>query len=92
MYYPIWAQRWLPRQCARDRVDLLHTPFHFGLPWSSPCPRVLTLHDAIDRVDYGPCDILARALGAARGREPTRPVGGAGPGRAGHHRERARPG
>jgi glycosyltransferase involved in cell wall biosynthesis len=55
MYYPIWAQHWLPRQCARDRVDLLHTPFHFGLPWSSPCPRVLTLHDAIDRVDYGSC-------------------------------------
>ena len=91
MYYPIWAQHWLPRQCARDRVDLLHTPFHFGLPWSSPCPRVLTLHDAIDRVDYGPRTSW-RGAGRRAGREPTRPVGGAGPGRAGHHRERARPG
>ena len=47
MPYPVWEQRWLPRQCGRDRVDLLHSPFNFGLPWSSPCPRVLTLHDAI---------------------------------------------
>ena len=50
--YPVWEQRWLPRQCQRDRVDVLHTPFHFGLPWWSPCPRVLTLHDAIDHAYY----------------------------------------
>jgi glycosyltransferase involved in cell wall biosynthesis len=25
----------------------LHSPFNFGLPWFSPCPRVLTLHDEI---------------------------------------------
>ena len=52
MRYPFWAHRWLPRQCALDRVDVVHSPFHFGLPWSSPCPRVLTLHDAIDHVYY----------------------------------------
>lgn len=45
-----WEQHWLPRRCAADGVDVLHSPFNFGLPWSSPCPRVLTLHDAIDRV------------------------------------------
>lgn len=49
MRYLAWEQRWLPRQCARDGVDLFHSPFNFGLPWSSPCPRILTLHDAIDR-------------------------------------------
>ncbi len=45
-----WQNRWLPRQCALDGAEVLHSPFNFGLPWSSPCPRVLTLHDAIDQV------------------------------------------
>jgi glycosyltransferase involved in cell wall biosynthesis len=48
MRYLAWEELWLPRQCARDGVDLIHSPFNFGLPWSSPCPRILTLHDAID--------------------------------------------
>lgn len=47
MRYVRWEQRWLPRQCAADRVDLLHTPFNFGLPWTARCPRILTLHDAV---------------------------------------------
>lgn len=69
MRYFQWEQRWLPAQCGRDRVDVLHSPFNFGLPWSSPCPRVLTLHDAIDQLYYGrrkflggvkPIDLLNR--------------------------------
>jgi glycosyltransferase involved in cell wall biosynthesis len=51
--YPIWEQYWLPQQCQKDRIDILHSPFNFGLPWFSPCPRVLTLHDAISQVYYG---------------------------------------
>jgi len=51
--YPIWEQYWLPRQCQRDQVEILHSPFNFGLPWFSPCPRVLTLHDAIEYAYYG---------------------------------------
>jgi glycosyltransferase involved in cell wall biosynthesis len=54
MRYLDWEQRWLPRQCAADRADVLHSPFNFGLPWSSPCPRVLTLHDAIDQIFHAP--------------------------------------
>ena len=50
MRYAFWEQYWLPKQCEKDRVDILHCPMNFGLPWSSPCPRVLTLHDTIDRV------------------------------------------
>jgi glycosyltransferase involved in cell wall biosynthesis len=53
MAYDIWEQSWLPRQARRDGVALLHSPFNFGLPWTSHCPRVLTLHDAIDRA-YAP--------------------------------------
>lgn len=53
--YPVWEQRWLPDRCRRDGVDLLHSPFNFGLPWASRCRRVLTLHDAIDQV-YRPDD------------------------------------
>jgi len=43
-----WQHRWLPGRCAEDGVDVLHGPFNFGMPWTAPCPRVLTLHDAID--------------------------------------------
>ncbi len=50
--YPIWEQYWLPQQCQKDSVDILHSPFNFGLPWFCPCPCVLTLHDAIDYVYY----------------------------------------
>jgi glycosyltransferase involved in cell wall biosynthesis len=53
MRYPIWEQWWMPNQCQKDRIDILHCPFNFGLPYFSPCPRVLTLHDAIDQVYYG---------------------------------------
>lgn len=51
MRYTLWEQYWLSRQCAADGVDVLHTPFNFGLPWSTDCPRVLTLHDAIGQLD-----------------------------------------
>jgi len=54
MRYVFWEQVWLPRQCARDRIDVLHSPYNYSLPWSSSCPRVLTLHDAIDAVYYRP--------------------------------------
>jgi len=50
--YVHWEQYWLPKQCEKDRVDILHCPLNFGLPWSSPCLRVLTLHDVIDQVYY----------------------------------------
>ncbi len=52
MKYIWWEQHWLSQQCRADRVDLLHSPFHFGLPWRSPVPRVLTLHDAIGNSVY----------------------------------------
>lgn len=51
MPYLRWEQAWLPRQCAADGADLLHSPINFGLPWSSSCPRVLTLHDAFGQGD-----------------------------------------
>ena len=35
-------------------MDVLHVPFNFGLPWSTHCPRVLTLHDAIESIYYQP--------------------------------------
>jgi glycosyltransferase involved in cell wall biosynthesis len=47
MRYLFWEQRWLPTQCRNDKVAVLHTPFNFGLPWTTHCYRVLTLHDAI---------------------------------------------
>ncbi|MEA5575976.1 glycosyltransferase family 1 protein [Anabaena sp. UHCC 0451] len=52
MRYILWEQYWLPKQCKEDQIDILHCPMNFGLPWFSPCPRVLTLHDAIDQIYY----------------------------------------
>lgn len=52
MRYLAWEQVWLREQCGRDGVDLLHCTFNFGLPWSAPCPKILTLHDAIDFIYY----------------------------------------
>lgn len=46
--YALWEQAWLPWRCSRDGVALLHAPANFGLPWFCGCPRVLTLHDAIE--------------------------------------------
>ncbi len=54
MRYTQWEQFWLPKQCVADRVDVLHSPYNFGLPVACFCPRVLTLHDAIDQLYYGP--------------------------------------
>ena len=62
MPYILWEQRWLPRQCALDRLDVLHSTFNFGLPISSCCPRVLTLHDAIDRIYSHPRRTLREKL------------------------------
>jgi glycosyltransferase involved in cell wall biosynthesis len=47
MKYTLWEQRWLARQCARDRIDVLHSPYNYGLPLRCDSARVLTLHDAI---------------------------------------------
>lgn len=68
--YAVWEQIWLPRACGRDGVDVLHAPANFGLPASSPCPRVLTLHDAIDEAYYAPRSALMARWrpGSVRGR------------------------
>ncbi len=43
-----WENVWLPLNCARDRVSVIHAPTNWGLPLFSRPARVLTLHDAID--------------------------------------------
>ena len=65
MRYVFWEQYWLPKQCEKDKIDILHCPFNFGLPWSSPCPRVLTLHDAIDQVYYSQSKTWQQQLNVA---------------------------
>ncbi len=52
MRYILWEQYWLLKQSEKYQIDILHCPMNFALPWSSPCPRVLTLHDAIDQIYY----------------------------------------
>jgi glycosyltransferase involved in cell wall biosynthesis len=54
MRYLMWEQLWVPRQLKADAADVFHSPMNYGLPWRSPCPRVLTLHDAIDQMYYLP--------------------------------------
>jgi glycosyltransferase involved in cell wall biosynthesis len=60
--YVLWEQVWLPRQCARDGVDLFHAPANFGLPYFCQCPRVLTLHDAIGAKHQWPRARLLHAV------------------------------
>ena len=52
--YFLWEQRVLPYLCRKRRIDLLHCPTNYGLPAFSPCPTVLTLHDAIAEKYYRP--------------------------------------
>lgn len=63
MRYLLWENYWVPRQLRTDRIDVFHCPMNYGMPWFTPCPRVLTLHDAIDQIYY-----LRRASWRARWR------------------------
>lgn len=46
----LWEQWDLPRMAARLKLDVLHGPSNRGLCAFSPCPTVLTRHDAIERM------------------------------------------
>jgi glycosyltransferase involved in cell wall biosynthesis len=52
MNYVRWEQQWVPQQCATDRIDVFHSPIHFGLPQWTRTRCVLTLHDAIEETYY----------------------------------------
>jgi glycosyltransferase involved in cell wall biosynthesis len=39
-----WEQLILPRQLARDRIDVVHSLGYVG-PVNTPCPHVLSIHD-----------------------------------------------
>lgn len=43
-----WLSLDLPKLLKRERIELFHTPHHFGLPFNAPCPTVVTIHDAIE--------------------------------------------
>ena len=46
-----WLSMDLPKLLKREKIELFHTPHHFGLPLNSPCPTVVTIHDAIEMED-----------------------------------------
>lgn len=46
-----WLSLDLPKLLKRERIELFHTPHHFGLPLHAPCPTVVTIHDAIEMQD-----------------------------------------
>ncbi|OYW24306.1 MAG: hypothetical protein B7Z55_02620 [Planctomycetales bacterium 12-60-4] len=46
-----WLSLDLPKALKRERIELFHTPHHFGLPLNAPCPTVVTIHDAIEMQD-----------------------------------------
>lgn len=45
-YRTLWEQTELPRQCARDGIDLLHVPAYTA-PVMTQTPVVVTLHDLL---------------------------------------------
>ncbi len=52
MNYLAWEQWWIPRRCKADKIEIFHSPTHFGLPQQRSVKCVLTLHDAIDEIYY----------------------------------------
>jgi len=44
-----WQHGWLPGALKAERIDLFHAPAHWGVPWRSACPVVVTIHDVADR-------------------------------------------
>jgi len=45
----VWLERDLPRELSRTGLELFHAPADSGLPWSRPCPLVVTVHDSYAR-------------------------------------------
>ncbi len=43
-----WLSLDLPKLLKQEKIELFHTPHHFGLPIKAPCPTVVTIHDAIE--------------------------------------------
>jgi len=60
--YLDWEQRVLARLCDEHRIDVLHCPTNYGLPFFCKAKKVLTLHDAIERAFYGNIKSLRRRL------------------------------
>ena len=44
-----WQHGWLPGALKAERIELFHAPAHWGVPWRSACPVVVTIHDVADR-------------------------------------------
>jgi glycosyltransferase involved in cell wall biosynthesis len=44
-----WQHAWLPGALKAERIELFHAPAHWGVPWRSACPVVVTIHDLADR-------------------------------------------
>lgn len=49
-----WEQRILPQLAQNQKVDVLHCPTNYGLPFFCKTKKVLTLHDAIEKAFYDP--------------------------------------
>ena len=41
----LWHQTELPRLARAHQLDVVHVPSYRRMLWSSPCPRVATIHD-----------------------------------------------
>ena len=49
-----WEQRVLPQMAQDQKVDILHCPVNYGLPFFCKSKKILTLHDAIEKAFYDP--------------------------------------
>ncbi|MBY0383836.1 glycosyltransferase family 4 protein [bacterium] len=47
-----WEQRVLPLLAQNEKVDILHCPTNYGLPYFCKTKKILTLHDAIEKAFY----------------------------------------
>ncbi len=48
----LWLEWTLPRALRNAEIDVFHAPADSGLPWSKPCPLVVTVHDSYSRAHW----------------------------------------
>jgi glycosyltransferase involved in cell wall biosynthesis len=49
-YRTLWEQFLLPTHISKEKLDLYHATWNYGLPVMTDCPSVLTIHDLIPLV------------------------------------------
>jgi glycosyltransferase involved in cell wall biosynthesis len=45
----LWIDWALPKKIKQWKIDVFHAPAERGIPWTKPCPLVVTVHESYER-------------------------------------------